>query len=74
MGKHVIVMSVDAMVFEDLAQAAKLPHFHKVLANGSRVERVKTLYPSLTHPIHAAIMSGAYPERTGIPNNVQSLV
>ena len=56
--KHLIVVSVDAMVFEDLEYARTLPHFSKLLENGSLIERVQTIYPSLTHPVHATIMSG----------------
>ncbi|MBQ7840154.1 MAG: alkaline phosphatase family protein [Lachnospiraceae bacterium] len=69
MGKHLIVMSVDAMVFEDLAYLKEKPYFRRLMEDGSRVERVRTIYPSLTHPVHASIMTGCYPDRTGVCNN-----
>ena len=55
MSKHLIVMSVDAMVFEDLATLRTLPNFKRLIENGSRVDKVRTIYPTLTHPIHVAI-------------------
>ena len=64
--KHLVVVSVDAMVFEDVEYAKTLPAFSKILSNGSIVERIKTIYPSLTHPVHATIMSGAPAGVTGV--------
>ena len=69
MSKHLIVMSVDAMVFEDLATLRTLPNFKRLIENGSRVDKVRSIYPTLTHPIHVAIMTGCYPGKTGVPNN-----
>ena len=56
--KHLIVVSVDALVFEDLEYAKTLPMFGRILREGSVVERVKTIYPSLTHPVHASLLTG----------------
>lgn len=67
--KHLVVVSVDALVFEDLEYAKTLPAFAYILNNGSVVERIKTIYPSLTHPVHATIMSGAPAGVTGVINN-----
>ena len=36
----------------------------------SVITDVKTIYPTLTHPIHATIISGAAAGKTGIPNNL----
>ena len=71
MAKHLIVMSVDAMFYEDLAYLKSKPYFSRLFEQGSRVERVRTIYPSLTHPVHATILTGCYPDRTGIRNNVR---
>lgn len=67
--KHLIVVSVDALVFEDLEFAKTLPMFNKILTEGSLIERVKTIYPSLTHPVHATIMTGCSAGVTGIVSN-----
>lgn len=67
--KHLIIVSVDALVYEDLEYAKTLPMFSKLLENGSVIEKVKTIYPSLTHPVHATIMSGCTAGKTGIVSN-----
>ena len=67
--KHLIVISVDALVFEDLDYAKNLPNFKKMLELGALLERVRTIYPSLTHPVHASIISGAPAGITGIISN-----
>ena len=70
MSKHMIVASVDALVFEDIEYAKTLPNFAKILSTGSIIERVRTIYPSLTHPVHASIMTGAPAGITGVVNNI----
>ena len=50
--KHLIVVSVDALVFEDLEYAKSLPNFGRLISQGAVVERVKTIYPSLTHQLN----------------------
>ncbi len=69
MNKHLIVVSVDALVFEDLEYAKTLPTFKKIIENGACIQKVKTIYPSLTHPVHASIMSGCAAGKTGIIAN-----
>lgn len=69
MKKHLIVVSVDALVFEDLEYAKTLPAFGRLMREGSRIERVRTIYPSLTHPVHATMMSGSPAGVTGVVSN-----
>ena len=69
MSKHLIVISIDAMVYEDLEYAATQPNFKQILDGASVIERVKTIYPSLTHPVHATLITGAPAGVTGITNN-----
>ncbi len=69
MARHMIVISVDAMVYEDLEYAGKLPNFSRLLDGGAIIERVRSTYPSVTHTAHATIMCGAVPGRTGVVNN-----
>lgn len=66
MSKHLIVISVDALVFEDLEYARNLPAFQSLLERGSIVERITTVYPSSTHPVHASIITGVPTGDTGI--------
>ena len=67
--KHLIVVSVDALVYEDLEYAATLPAFGKILKEGALIRRVETIYPSLTHAVHASIMTGCPAGKTGIVSN-----
>ena len=39
MSRHMIVASVDALVFEDIEYAKTLPNFAKILSTGSIIER-----------------------------------
>ena len=67
--KHLIVVSADAFVFEDLDYVKNLPNFKRILDNGSRIEKVRTIYPTITHPVHATLLTGAPAGVTGIINN-----
>ena len=67
--QHLIVVSVDAMFYEDLAYLEQLPNMGKLLRNGSMVKRMTTIYPSLTHPVHASLMSGNPAGKTGVFHN-----
>jgi len=69
MDKHLIVISVDAMVFEDLEYCKTLPNFKKVMDGASMIERVRTIYPSVTHPVHATMITGNPAGVTGAVNN-----
>jgi len=69
MAKHMIVVSIDALVYEDLEYARTLPNFAKILDNGAIIERVRTIYPSLTHPVHATLITGATAGKTGVISN-----
>ena len=66
---HLIVVSVDALVYEDLEYAKTLPMFKKIIENGACIERITTIYPSLTHPVHASIITGCPAGETGIVSN-----
>ncbi len=67
--KHLIVCSVDALVYEDLEYAKTLPMFGKIMENGAIIEKVKTIYPSLTHPVHYTMMTGCPAGDTRIVSN-----
>lgn len=71
--RRLIIVSFDAMVYEDLDVLKDLPVFGRILAEGSRVNRVRTIYPSLTYPSHVSILTGAGPGKHGIVNNEPSV-
>ena len=68
--KHkVFVLSMDAMVGEDLEYLANKPHFARIFKNSARVGKVTTIFPSITYPAHVSMMTGCRPGKTGIYTN-----
>ncbi|MCF0237169.1 MAG: alkaline phosphatase family protein [Sphaerochaetaceae bacterium] len=68
-GKHLVVISFDAMVSEDLDLLSSMPCFGNFLKEGSRVSRIRSCYPSLTYPAHTTILTGTGTGKHGIVNN-----
>ena len=66
MKKRLFVYSVDAMVQEDLDYLKNHKHFGPFLEHASGCESIRTIYPSVTYPVHVSIQTGCYPEKTGI--------
>lgn len=69
MSKHLVVASIDAMVFEDLELCKTLPNFKRVMDGSAIIERVRTIYPSVTHPVHGTLITGCTAGKTGAVNN-----
>lgn len=67
--KHMIVISLDCLSALDFPLIKKLPNFQKLFKKGSYVQKVETIYPSLTYPCHTTIVTGKYPKNHGIINN-----
>jgi len=66
---HLIIISFDCLSALDFPILKDLPHFQTILKNGTYVENVKTIYPSVTYPCHATIVTGNYPNRHRVINN-----
>lgn len=69
MSKKLLLLSIDAMVTEDIEIMKKLPAFGSILKDASVVKNVVPICPTLTHPVHVSIGSGCYPDRHGIISN-----
>lgn len=69
MKKKLVVISADAMVYEDLEFMATLPNYSEFVKKASMVEKVRTIYPTVTYPAHTAMASGCYPDRHGVISN-----
>lgn len=67
--KYVIVISFDAVSEEDLEFLSKQPNFSKLIKNGALIKNIESVYPSLTYPAHATIVTGKYPKNHGVINN-----
>ena len=69
MTNKLLVLSMDAMVGEDLEYLKNKPNFKKLFAHAASVEKVCTVYPSLTYPSHTAIITGCRPGKHGVYDN-----
>lgn len=66
---HLIVISFDCLSSLDFPILEELPHFQQFLRKASICKNVETIYPSVTYPCHATIVTGNYPKRHGVINN-----
>lgn len=69
-GPRLIVLSLDAVGGRDLALMETLPHFGPFLNKAGGCGQVVSVYPSLTYPAHATIVTGRYPGNHKIVNNL----
>lgn len=69
MKKKLFVLSMDAMVGEDIEYLRNKPNFSKIMAHCCQIEKVQTVYPSITYPAHCSMITGCKPGRHGIYNN-----
>ena len=69
MKQKFFVLSMDAMVHEDVAYMEKKPNFKKIMAKRAEVNGVCSVYPASTYPAHTALMTGCYPIKNGIFSN-----
>ncbi|MEH7384383.1 ectonucleotide pyrophosphatase/phosphodiesterase [Bacillus sp. JJ1521] len=67
--EHLLVISFDCLSSLDFPIIEKLPNFKKLLEHASYCPNVETIYPSVTYPCHATIVTGKYPRNHGIVNN-----
>jgi predicted AlkP superfamily pyrophosphatase or phosphodiesterase len=74
-GRHVLVISVDGLGGELLAQTAPkihAPNFLRLRKEGSYAEGVLGVYPTVTYPSHTTIVTGRMPAEHGIYTNLSS--
>ena len=66
MKQKLFIMSMDAMVREDVAYMMTKPNFARIMAKRAEVDKVCTVYPSMTYPAHTAIITGCRPGKNGV--------
>ncbi|WP_225430805.1 alkaline phosphatase family protein [Levilactobacillus zymae] len=72
MQQRLVVISLDAMGSRDLDEHLdELPNLRRLVVTGTRVKRVRGIYPTLTYPSHTTIITGQYPREHGIINNTK---
>lgn len=70
MQTKLFVLSLDAMVREDVAYLMTKPNFRRIMEKRAEVEKVLSIFPSITYPAHTTLSTGCYPGKHGIYNNV----
>ncbi|WP_318616606.1 ectonucleotide pyrophosphatase/phosphodiesterase [Sporosarcina sp. YIM B06819] len=66
---HLLVLSFDCLSSLDLPMLETLPHFKELLDKAAICRNVETVYPSVTYPCHASIVTGNLPKRHGVVTN-----
>lgn len=66
--RRVMLLSFDGLGADALARQTNLPAFERLAREGASA-RILNVDPTLTAPTHAAILTGAEPQRTGIVSN-----
>lgn len=69
MKQKLFVLSMDAMVHEDVAYMMTKPNFRKIMEKRAEVEEVISVYPTSTYPAHTTLMTGCYPGKHGVFSN-----
>ena len=67
--RKVVVISVDSLVSEDLEYLGKNPCLSRALSSGKIFRDILCVYPTLTYPCHATILTGKRPGEHGIIHN-----
>ena len=70
MKNKLFVLSADALVREDIAYLETKPNFSRIMAGRAEVTHVKSVYPALTYPAHATLITGCRPGRHGVLDNM----
>ncbi|MBQ7840170.1 MAG: alkaline phosphatase family protein [Lachnospiraceae bacterium] len=71
MKQKLIVMSADALTYEDVEYMRTLPNYKKYLEGGSRVKKVRSIYPTITYPCHTTMCTGVWPDKHGVLGNLE---
>lgn len=67
--RRLIVISFDGLGAQDFEAIKSMPAFSRLLRVSAWHKNVKSIYPSLTYPAHATIVTGRLPRDHGIINN-----
>ena len=63
------MISLDAVSQPDADRLLSLPALSALARNGVFCDNVKTVYPTLTYPIHVSFLTGCWPDTHGIGHN-----
>lgn len=71
MKQKLIVLSADALVYEDVEQMRNMPNYKKYLEGGCRVKKVRSIFPTITYPCHTTMSTGVWPQKHGVFGNME---
>ena len=63
------MISLDAVAQPDADRLLRLPALSAVRDRGVFCDNVRTVYPTITYPIHTSLITGCYPDAHGIGHN-----
>lgn len=67
--QKLVVLSIDALLWEDLENLKHMPGFQWLLEQGAHVERMRSVYPTVTYVCHTSMLTGCWPDRHGVIAN-----
>ncbi len=70
--KHLIMVSLDAVDNADVSYLKTLPGFRALVHRGTLVEHVSPTFVTNTYPIHSSIITGVYPHKHGLIENLKT--
>ena len=69
MKEKIFVLSMDAMVGEDLEYMRTKPNFSRLFKDCAQVKTMRSIYPSITYPAHVSMITGCRPGKHGVYTN-----
>ena len=71
MDQKLLVLSMDAMVEDDIEYLRNKPNFKRLMEHCCQIKKVQTVYPSITYPAHISMITGCRPGKHGVYNNTK---
>lgn len=56
-----VIISNDAMVYDDLEYLSHKFAFKRLMGEGSVVKTLRSIYPTVTYAVHTSMITGCYP-------------
>lgn len=66
-----IILSFDSLSSRDWQTLKQHPNFNKLISGGAFSKGLKGVYPTLTYPSHATVITGRIPRKHGIISNTK---
>ncbi|MDD2371937.1 MAG: ectonucleotide pyrophosphatase/phosphodiesterase [Firmicutes bacterium] len=68
--KKLIIISLDSLSEEDLGNLMLMDNFKALIPQGTLVTSVRSPFVTNTYPIHTSIITGCYPQKHGVIDNL----